>query len=160
MEAIKLLGGLGKPPLGRLIHYQSLSSRFREIKIKKDPACPLCGDNATITKPTNSPPKMTALPEITTLELRQLLADGIDGVLIDVREQDEYMMAHIEGSDLIPLSGWPAAAAELPTDQKYYIHCAAGVRSARAGEWMLHNGYTDVTNIAGGMKQWLQEEQD
>ena len=159
MEAIKILAGIGTPPLGRLIHYRALASQFREIKIKRDPKCPLCGENPTIHQPVPETKDMTELPEITTLELRQILTDGFDGILLDVREQDEYMMAHIEGSQLIPLSGWPDAAANLPKDAKYLVHCAAGMRSARAGMWMLQNGFTDVTNVAGGMKQWLAEEQ-
>lgn len=160
MEAIKLLAGLGKPPLGRLVHYRALDTSFRELQIKKDPNCPLCGPRATITQPVSYQESctMTPLPEITTLELRQILAEGFDGILLDVREQDEYFMAHIEGSQLLPLSGWPAVAANLPKDVKYLVHCAAGIRSARAGEWMLQNGFEDVTNVAGGMKQWLQEE--
>lgn len=159
MEAIKILAGIGEPPLGRLIHYRALTTAFREIKIKRDPNCPLCSENATITQPVSYQKEMTELPEITTLELRQILADGFDGILLDVREQDEYMMAHIEGSQLLPLSGWPAVADSLPKDAKYLVHCAAGMRSAKAGVWMLQNGFTDVTNVAGGMKQWLQEEQ-
>ena len=159
MEAIKLLANLGHPPLGRLIHYRALSTLFREIKIKPDPDCPLCGDNPTITKPITDKNEMTELPEITTLELRKILTDGFEGILLDVREQEEYMMAHIEGSELLPLSGWPSSAVNLPKDAKYYVHCAAGMRSAKAGTWMLQNGFTHVTNVAGGMKQWLQEEQ-
>ena len=159
MEAIKLLANLGHPPLGRLIHYRALPTLFREIKIKPDPGCPLCGDNPNITKPFTDKKEMTELPEITTLELRKIVTDGLEGILLDVREQDEYMMAHIEGSELLPLSGWPSPAANLPKDAKYYVHCAAGMRSARAGTWMLQNGFSDVTNVAGGMKQWLQEEQ-
>lgn len=157
MEAIKLLAQVGTPPLGRLIHYRALTTSFREIKIKRDPNCPLCGDNATITSPYSDQKDMSTLPEITTLELRQILQDGFEGILLDVREQDEYAMAHIEGSELIPLSSWPDAAANLPRDARYLVHCAAGIRSARAGEWMLQNGFTNVTNIAGGMQQWLQE---
>ncbi|HBI30718.1 MAG TPA: hypothetical protein DDY45_01670 [Verrucomicrobiales bacterium] len=159
MEAIKLLANIGQAPLGRLIHYRALSSSFREIKIKPDPDCPLCGANPTITEPSTDKKEMTELPEITTLELRKILSDGFEGILLDVREQDEYMMAHIEGSELLPLSGWPSSAVNLPKNVKYYVHCAAGMRSARAGTWMLQNGFSDVTNIAGGMKQWLQEEQ-
>ncbi len=158
MEAIKLLAQLGSPPLGRLIHYRALSTAFREIKIKPDPHCPLCSENAHITEPLIETKKMTPLPEITTLELRKILSEGFDGILLDVREQDEYFTAHIEGSQLLPLSGWPEAASELPKDAQYLVHCAAGMRSARAGEWMLQNGFTNVTNIAGGMKQWLQED--
>ena len=160
MGAIKLLAGLGRPRLGRLVHYRALDTSFRELQIKKDPNCALCGTKATITAPVSYQKSctMTPLPEITTLELRQILADGFDGILLDVREQDEYFIAHIEGSQLLPLSGWPAVAANLPKDVKYYVHCAVGMRSARAGEWMLQNGFEDVTNGAGGMKQWLQEE--
>ncbi len=98
MEAIKLLANLGHPPLGRLIHYRALSTLFREIKIKPDPDCPLCGDNPTITEPFTDKKEMTELLEITTLELRKILTDGFEDILLDVREQDEYMMAHIEGS--------------------------------------------------------------
>ena len=161
MEAIKLIAGLGDPPLGRLIHYRALDTSFREIKIKRDPNCPLCGDKATITEPisyTEPSCSMNPIPEITTLALRQILSDGFDGILLDVREQDEYFMAHIDGSQLLPLSGWPKAAANLPKDVKYLVHCAAGMRSARAAEWMLANGFDDVTNVAGGMKQWQLEE--
>ena len=158
MEAIKLLARIGEPPLGRLIHYRALSTTFREIKIKRDPGCPLCSSKATISEPFPHKKEMTPLPEISTLELRQILADGFDGILLDVREQDEYFTAHIDGSQLLPLSGWPASAANLPKDLKYLVHCAVGMRSARAGEWMLQNGFNDVTNVAGGMKQWLQEE--
>ena len=95
MEAIKLLANLGHPPFGRLLHYRALPILFREIKIKPDPDCPLCGDNPTITKPFTDKKEMTELPEITTLELRKILTDGFEGILLDVREQDEYMMAHI-----------------------------------------------------------------
>ena len=157
MEAIKLLAGIGQAPLGRLIHYRALSTSFREIKIKRDPNCPLCGKNPRITQPIIEKQDMTELPEITTLELRKILDDGFEGILLDVREQDEYMMANIEGSELLPLSGWPDAATNLPKNAKYLVHCAAGMRSARAGVWMLQNGFTDVTNVAGGMKQWLAE---
>ncbi len=160
MEAIKLLAGIGEPPLGRLTHYRALDTSFREIKIKKDPGCALCGNNPSITKPISYQTScdMTPLPEISTQELRQILANGFDGILLDVREQDEYFTAHIEGSQLLPLSGWPDVAMNLPKDAKYYVHCAKGMRSARAGTWMLQNGFTDVTNVAGGMVAWLADE--
>ena len=97
------------------------------------------------------------LPEISTRELKTKMDSGLDGILLDVREQDEFFMAHIDGCQLVPLSGWPDAAASLAKDEKYYVLCAAGVRSERAGSWMLENGFTDVINIAGGMKSWLSE---
>lgn len=160
MEAIKLLLNLGAPPLGRLVHYRALDTSFRELKIKPDPRCPLCGENPTITAPVSYSDTCNmneSLPEISTLELKAKMDAGLDGILLDVREQDEFFMAHIDGCQLIPLSGWPDAAASLSKDDKYYVLCAAGVRSERASLWMLENGFTDVTNIAGGMKSWLSE---
>jgi len=157
MEAIKLLAGIGSPPLGRLTHYRALGTTFREIKIKKDPRCPLCGDHPTITEPvsyTDCSDTMTELSEISVQELRQRLDDGFDGILLDVREVDEHTMSNIERAQLLPLSGWPAAAADLPKDAQYLVLCAAGMRSARAGTWMLQNGFENVTNIAGGMHAW------
>lgn len=160
MEAIKLLLNLGSPPLGRLIHYRALDTSFRELKIKPDPNCPLCGENPTITAPVNYSDTCDmneGLPEITTLELKAKMDAGLDGILLDVREQDEFFMAHIDGCQLLPLSGWPDAASNLPKDETYYLLCAAGMRSARAGMWMLENGFENVTNISGGMKSWLSE---
>ena len=163
MEAIKLLAGIGTPPLGRLTHYRALDTSFREIKIKPDPACPLCGENPTITDPLSyqeDPCAMNndGLPEISTQELKTILDTGFEGILLDVREQDEFFMAHIEGCELLSLSSWPEAAANLPKDAKYYVLCAAGVRSAHAGNWMLQNGFSDVTNVAGGMNSWLSQQ--
>ncbi len=163
MEAIKLITKIGQPPLGKLIHHQSLNSSFREIKIKKDPNCPLCGKQPTITSLKNSQPtnqSMDSIPEISTLELRQILGSNFDGILLDVREEEEYQQVNIPQAQLLPLSQWPEAAANLPKDTEYLVHCAAGIRSARAVHWMLQNGFSNATNIAGGMKQWLQEEAD
>jgi adenylyltransferase/sulfurtransferase len=161
MEAIKLLLNLGSPPLGKLIHYRAVDSSFREIKIKPDPDCALCGKNPTITEPISYPTScdMNAqgLPEISTAELKEILQGDFEGILLDVREEDEHAMAHIEGCQLLPLSGWPAVAANLPKEANYLVICAAGMRSARAGTWMLSNGFTQVTNVAGGMKSWLAE---
>ena len=162
MEAIKLIIGLGKPPLDRLIHYRALDTSFRELKIKPDPHCQLCGEHPTITAPKSDQEDTCdmydqGLPEISTLELKAILDDGFEGILLDVREQDEFMMAHIDGVQLLPLSGWPEAATNLPKDEQYLVLCAAGMRSARAGKWMQQNGFSNVTNIVGGMKSWLQE---
>lgn len=165
MEAIKLIVGLGKPPLGRLVHYRALDTSFRDLKIKSDPNCPLCGKNPSITAPVaysetscdNSDMNDQGLPEISTLQLKEILDNGFQGILLDVREQDEFMMAHIDGVQLLPLSGWPEVASNLSKDAEYLVLCAAGVRSERVGTWMLQNGFEDVTNVAGGMKSWLQE---
>lgn len=160
MEAIKLLLNIGSPPLGRLIHFRAQDTSFRELKIKPDPNCPLCGNDPTLTAPvtySDSCDMNKELPEISTLELKAKMDAGLDGILLDVREQDEFFMAHIDGCQLLPLSGWPDAASSLPQDATYYVLCAAGMRSARAGMWMLENGFENVTNVAGGMKNWLAE---
>lgn len=100
-----------------------------------------------------------ALPEITVAEAQQRLAAPNPPRLIDVRVANEFAFAHIAGAELLPLSQWPAIAGEKLTDpaQPLLVLCHHGVRSARAGEFLLHNGFTDVTNIAGGIDAWSQE---
>ena len=156
MEALKHLLNLGQQPFGRLLHYQALTSTFREIKIKSDPACPLCGNNRTINQPVSYEQSCTMnnAPEISTTELRELLSQKTDAILIDVREQEEYDQEHIPGSKLLPLSTWPDAITSLPKDATYFVHCQKGMRSARAQDYMLNTGFHDVTNIAGGMDAW------
>ncbi|MGE9267217.1 MAG: molybdopterin-synthase adenylyltransferase MoeB [Verrucomicrobiales bacterium] len=156
MEALKFLLDLGTQPLGRLIHYQALSSSFRELKIKPDPNCPLCGQNPSITAPISYEHScsMNDYKEISTNDLRDILTQGTDAILIDVREQEEYDLDHIPGSRLIPLSTWPATIEHLDKNASYLVHCQKGMRSARACQYMLANGFQDATNIAGGMDAW------
>lgn len=99
------------------------------------------------------------IPEISVSEARHRLGATQPPRLIDVRESDEYEVAHIAGAELLPLSQWPALAAEKLTDpsQPLLIHCHHGGRSGRATEFLLHNGFTDVTNIAGGIDAWALE---
>jgi sulfur-carrier protein adenylyltransferase/sulfurtransferase len=163
MEAIKLLLGLGEIPLGKLTCYDALRSSFRVLTLRRDPACRLCGDTPSIhsisnpeTLASSSCDMSTELPTITVSDLKARLDAGFDGLLIDVREPDEYAAAHIEGSRLIPLATLPAAFSELPKDQEILVHCKAGGRSARAVQAMLDAGFTDVTNVAGGMDAWLK----
>ena len=156
MEALKLVAGLGEPPLGRLTYYQALTTRFRELKLKANPDCPLCGTNPTITSPIDySTP--TAMNEISITDLANALGENPDAItLIDVREQDEWDQAHLPEATLLPLSQWPAIAEErLPKEGTYHLLCAGGVRSARAAVWLEQNGYQNTTNIAGGMNAWL-----
>jgi adenylyltransferase/sulfurtransferase len=97
------------------------------------------------------------MESITTLELREILAGDFQGLLIDVREPDEYRIAHIAGSQLIPLKTLPAQLANLPTDREILIHCKAGGRSAKAVQLLLENGFTRVKNVTGGIDAWLLE---
>jgi adenylyltransferase/sulfurtransferase len=98
------------------------------------------------------------MESITTAELRQKINAGLDGLLIDVRQPDEYEVAHIDGSRLIPLAELEGQLGSLPKDQTIYVHCKAGGRSARAVTLMEAHGFTKTINVTGGMDQWLKEQ--
>jgi len=165
METLKLILGIGQPPLGKLTIYNALHSTFRCIRLARDPHCRLCGDHPVITSVQNAETTASASCEIpstdmetiTTQELRQTLANGFTGLLIDVREPDEYAIANIEGSRLIPLATLPGEIDSLPKDKEILVHCKSGKRSARAVEFLLGNGFTDVKNVTGGIDAWLAE---
>jgi adenylyltransferase/sulfurtransferase len=165
MEAIKLALGIGRPPLGKLTAYDALESRFRSITLVRDPACRLCGDTPEIhsvhnpetqSQITCTSPSAT-MQTITTTELRKLLADGFNGLLIDVREPHEHAMAAIDGARLIPLGTLMEHIGSLPADRDIIIHCKMGMRSARACEMLMDRGFTRVKNLLGGIDAWLDE---
>jgi sulfur-carrier protein adenylyltransferase/sulfurtransferase len=166
METLKLILGIGTVPLGKLTCYDGLSSSFRAIKLNRDPQCRLCGDQPeihSISNPetiTNSHCDLTpnTMESITTSELRTLLENNFHGLLIDVREPDEYAVAHIEGAQLIPLQTLPSQLDQLPKDREIFIHCKMGGRSAKAVQFLLDQGYTQVKNVTGGIEAWLAEE--
>lgn len=165
METLKLILGIGTPPLGKLTCYEALDSRFRTLKLSRDPQCRLCGEspsihhvsNAETTTASHCDLPQTSMESITTLELRARLAGNFQGLLIDVREPDEYEVAHIEGARLIPLQTLPSQLDSLPKDREILVHCKLGGRSARAVQFMLEHGFTDVKNVSGGMEAWLAE---
>ena len=165
LETLKLILGVGTVPLGKLTCYDALNSAFRTLRLNRDPQCRLCGDhpeiltvsNAETTAPATCDFNSAHMESITTTELRTLLNGNFDGLLIDVREPDEYAAAHIEGSRLIPLKTLPAELGNLPTDREILIHCKAGGRSARAVQLLLDHGFTRVKNVSGGMDAWLAE---
>ncbi|MGJ8656165.1 MAG: molybdopterin-synthase adenylyltransferase MoeB [Akkermansiaceae bacterium] len=161
MEAIKLILAAGTPPLGKLVHYDGLNTNFRNFNLRKDPQCPLCGENPTITKLIDyeefcgvKPPE--TMTEITVTELKVKLDSGLDGMLIDVRLPAEHAECSIPGSKLIPLPDIPNSAENLPKNTTLYIHCKGGVRSARACAYLAENGFTQLVNISGGMDAWLE----
>jgi len=166
MEAIKLLLGAGEPPLGRLLHYDALHTRFREFKLKRDPECPLCGDNPTITKLIdyeNFCGMNTSTPnnpdEISVSELNDKLANNFNGIFLDVRETWEYDVASIPGARLVPLATFPSIIPELKSaglDTEIIIHCKSGMRSDRACEFLRGEGFTKAINVAGGIDAWLE----
>ena len=161
MEAIKLLLAAGNPPLGKLVHYDALNTSFRNFNLRKDPQCPLCGENPSITELIDyedfcgvKPPDI--MTEITVTELKQKLDAGLDGILIDVRLPAEHAKCSIPSSKLIPLPEIENAASDLPKDKPLYIHCKGGVRSARACTYLAKLGFTQLVNVEGGMDAWLE----
>lgn len=160
MEAIKLILGIGRPPLGEILIYDALRTSFRSLKLARDPSCRLCSDkpaiNSVANPETESNPSCSnhdpAMQTITPAELKARLDSGnLNALLIDVREKEEWEMDHIPQARLIPLQTIPAHADSLPRDTEIIIHCKAGMRSARACEYLMSLGFENVTNVTGGM---------
>lgn len=164
LEAIKLLTGIGTPLAGRLIHFDALGFRFREINLRQDPHCPLCGSAPTIVDLVDydqfcgiSPAGMqSGFPEISVRDLKPLLDSG-RAYLIDVREPDEHQICRIPGSHLLPLSQLAERIQEVPRNAPLYIHCRSGMRSAKAIGILEKHGVTGATNVAGGIIAWAKE---
>lgn len=160
MEAIKVITGYGRTLVGRMLHYDATEAKMRQIILKPDPACALCGPERTITKPViyNEPSgESSGMQEIDVQAAKQLLDNGFNGILLDVRERDEHASAHIAGCRLAPLSEFMMHLDDLPRDQPYLVYCKMGQRSAHAASMMLQAGFNDVTNMRGGILSWLDE---
>ena len=170
LEAIKLITGIGTPLLGKLLHVDTLSMRFRTFTLRRDPECPVCGTHPSITEPIDyegfcgmpsfSPNTMNPPPQVPTLtvqDLDQLRKAGTPHFLLDVREPDEFQTARIEGSTLIPLASLPLRTSEIPKDEQIVVHCKLGGRSAKAVAFLLENGFTKVWNVAGGITAWSEQ---
>lgn len=161
MEAIKLITGIGEPAIGQMTCYDALRHRFRQLTLAPDPSCALCGSDPRIHQVSNPQTNanthctMSTIPAISVQELHQLLQETPNLRLIDVREPDEYAQAAIAGSELVPLATVPDACQSWPKDQRVYLHCKAGGRSARAAQYLLDQGFADVINVTGGMDAWL-----
>lgn len=164
LEAIKLITGIGQPLLGKLLHVDTLSMRFRTINLRRDPACPVCGDQPTITEPIDyqgfcgiNTAASPAVPTMTVHELKQLREAGDDHFLLDVREPHEQSISRIEGAVLIPLGELENRTGELPRDKRILVHCKSGGRSARAVSKLREQGFENVWNISGGIIAWARE---
>ena len=166
-EAIKLMVGIGNPLIGRLLVYDALQMTFRELKLRKDPNCPVCGKNPTIKKLIDyeafcglgrgeAPASENGVAEISVEELKQRLDRREDFVLLDVREPFEHQMAHIEGAKLIPLGQIEQRLGELDSfrDKEIVAHCHHGGRSRRALEFLHSKGFKKLKNITGGIDEW------
>jgi len=162
LEAIKLLIGIGDSLVGRLLHFDALKMKFREFNVRRDPACPVCGANPSITEPidyeqfcgANTEP--TRMPSINVQDLKRKMDAGEKFLLIDVREPFEYEIARIDGAKLIPLREIAQRAGEL-RNEEIVVHCHSGMRSAQAVELLRKAGLTNVSNLEGGIDAWSEE---
>ncbi len=161
-EAIKLILGIGEPLIGRLIHFDALSFRFREIKLKRDSKCAVCGENPSITTLTDiemtcSAPDPANLREIDVHELKARIEKDTPFVLLDVREPAEAEICCLPGATLIPLGELPDRLSELDSLQETIVHCKAGGRSAMALQILNEAGFSDACHVQGGINAWSVE---
>jgi adenylyltransferase/sulfurtransferase len=162
-EAIKLILGKGQPLIGRVLLVDAMGMKFRELKLRKNPECPVCGTHPTVTKLIDyqqfcgirgeEAPVSTSVPEITVEELKRQLDAKEDVFVLDVREPHEYQICNINGY-LIPLGDLPKRVHELDSSREIVAHCRSGVRSAKAVDFLRKAGFTKVKNLAGGILAW------
>ena len=162
LEAIKWIIGAGESLQGRLLLFDGLRMTFREVQLRKDPDCPVCGKHPTVTELIDyeafcGMPEADASAEIATTELRSLLAGGAAPLLLDVREPWEWEVAHIDGSQHIPLGQLPGRIAELDTRREIVTLCHHGMRSLSARELLRGAGFARVRSLAGGIDRWAEE---
>lgn len=167
-EVIKLILGKGEPLIGRLLLVNSLDMKFRELKLRKNPDCPVCGKNPTVTKlidyqqfcgivpEAKVAAEKNGIPQMSVTELKQKLDAGEDVFILDVREPYEYQIAQI-GGHLIPLGELPNRLGELDTAKNIVVQCKSGGRSQRAAEFLAQNGFSKLHNLAGGILAWSNE---
>jgi adenylyltransferase/sulfurtransferase len=164
-EAVKLILGIGEPLAGRLLLYDALNMRFRELKLRRDPECPVCGDHPSIRELIDyhqfcGVPRQAAAPAEGQMEVTELKAKmdrGDKFVLVDVREPHEYEICRIPGSRLIPLRDLPKRVGELNPADEIVVHCKSGGRSAKAVEFLTKAGFSTVSNLSGGILAWSEK---
>jgi adenylyltransferase/sulfurtransferase len=162
-EAIKLILGSGQPLIGRLLLVDALGMKFRELKLRKNPDCVVCGTHPTVTKLIDyeefcglrgqEKPVSNSVPEISVEELKQRLDAKEDLVIVDVREPHEYQICNLNGV-LIPLNDLPRRVHELDPSKEMVVHCRSGARSARAVGFLQQAGFAKAKNLAGGILAW------
>lgn len=167
LEVIKLILGKGNSLIGRLLVFDALGLKFRELKLRKSPDCPICGPNRTITELIDYEQFCgirgeehvpdTKVPEITPVELKQMMDEQKPFVLIDVREPHEYDICRIPGSTLIPLGEVARRMHELNSADEFVVHCRSGVRSAKAVDFLMKSGFRKIHNLKGGILAWSDQ---
>jgi adenylyltransferase/sulfurtransferase len=167
-EVVKLILGVGEPLIGRLVLVDALAMRFREMRIRKNPECPICGTNPTIKelidynqfcgiRGEESEAKSDAkIPVIDVAEFKRRLDAGDDIFVLDVREPHEYQICNI-GAQLIPLGDLPKRVHELDSSREIVVHCKSGARSAKAVSFLRQSGFKRVTNLTGGILAWADK---
>ncbi len=165
-EAVKLILGIGEPLVGRLLLYDALAMRFRELKLRRNPECPVCGDHPTVTKlidyhqfcgvPQKEETSVSVAQEgeIDPVEVKAKIDRGDDFLLIDVREPHEYQICNIPQAKLIPLGDLAKRLNELDSAQEIVAHCKSGVRSGKAVDFLRQAGFRKVRNMKGGILAW------
>lgn len=167
-EIIKLALTQGKSLVGRLLLFNALDMKFREVKLRRDPKCPLCGENPSIKElidyevfcgiqPHSEEPGIDP-NEVTVADMKRALGDpSLNVKVIDVRDPDEHEICHVEGTRLLPLGELPDRFTELDPNQSYYIHCKSGKRSMKAMEFLREQGFKYVKSVKGGILAWSDE---
>jgi sulfur-carrier protein adenylyltransferase/sulfurtransferase len=166
-EALKLIIGKGDPLIGRLLLFDALAMRFRELKLRKNPECPVCGAHPTVTKLIDyaefcgirgeeAPAMVTNVPEISPRELKSRLDRGDDLFILDVREPHEYQICNL-GGHLLPLGDLQRRVNELDSSREIVAHCRSGKRSAEAVDFLRKAGFRKVLNLKGGILAWSDE---
>jgi len=173
-EAIKLILGKGEPLVGRLMLYDSLRMSFRDVRIRKDPQCELCGEHPSITELIDYQtfcavelPSVAAqvaqqevaakAAEVTADELKRVLASGKPITLLDVREPHEWEINRIEPARLTPLSQFEQFIPELDPEAEIYLYCYKGKRSLTALKQLQERGFKHLHSLAGGIDRWAQD---
>jgi len=165
-EAIKLILGKGEPLIGRLLLVDAMGMKFRELRLRKNPLCPACGKNPTVTKLIDyeqfcgirgeEAQASVTVPEIQPEELKRKLDSGENVFVLDVREPHEYQICNI-GGYLIPLGDLPKRAHELDSSREIVAHCRSGGRSAKAVDFLRQAGFRRVKNLSGGILAWADK---
>ncbi len=168
-EAIKVITGIGEPLVGRLMIYDALEMSYRTVQVKKDPECPVCGKNPTVTELIDYEAFCGAVSEeaqeaaqgstITARDLKNMMDAGENIFVVDVREPNEYEIVSIPGATLIPkgefISG--EALSKLPQDKRLVLHCKSGARSAECLAIVKDAGFSDAVHVGGGVLAWVNQ---
>ncbi len=168
-EGVKLITGIGEPMIGRLMLFDALKMKFRELRLRKDPECPVCGENPRIRSiddedyvalcdgEVGHEQSTVVVEDILPKELSERLGNGNRPYLLDVRNPEEWAITRLEGATLIPLPELAQRYVELPGDQEIVVYCRSGGRSAKAAEFLRSKGFNKVRNLPGGTLRWSDE---